>query len=48
MDAQRQLDGATGKFEAFEKTLAEKQAEIEDVRDKITKVAEMYERKPIN
>lgn len=48
MDAQRQLDGATEKFEAFEKTLAEKQAEIEDVRDKITKVAEMYERKPIN
>ncbi len=28
--------------------MAEKQAEVEEVRDKITKVAELYERKPIN
>jgi hypothetical protein len=28
--------------------LAEKDAELEAVRDKITKVAELYERKPIN
>ena len=46
--AQGQLDGATEKFEAFEKNLAEKDAELESVRDKITRVAELYERKAIN
>lgn len=42
-----ELDGTAEKFVLYERSLQEKASEIEEIRNRITKVAELYERKPI-
>ena len=46
-ETQVELEGTADKFNQYEKSIQDKANEIEEIRKKITKVAELYERKPI-
>lgn len=47
-EAEFELQGTAAKFTLYERSLQDKAAEIEEIRNKISKVAELFERKPIH
>ena len=46
-DNQRSMDRALNRVSVVEKEIEEKASELEDIRQRITKVAELFERKEI-
>lgn len=47
MDAQSDLEATVGKVEVYERSMQDKNEELEHIRCKLTQVAELFERKPI-